>query len=235
MKKIFLLLTAILPIVAMAQNDDMRVSIEPHTGMTVSKMDGNALNGDMTWKTGWTAGAEVEIPLSNYYSLTAGVDYSLIGTGFKERNEKYSSLKSHINAAYVSVPLQVKAYFPRVKGLAAHIGAEIGFLTSAKVHSETKSIRTMDIGDGMSSYFLWENYKTKESEDVSKVFRNIIYGIPVGLSYEWHNIMLNATYRFEIRKAIHHNAYNSSWLAFQDALTARNHAILITLGYKFKL
>jgi hypothetical protein len=132
MKKIFLLLIAILPLVAMAQNDDMHVSIEPHVGMTISKMDGNALNGSKTWKTGWTAGAGVEIPLSSYYSLTTGVDYSLIGTGFKERKEKYSSSKSHINAAYVSVPLQVKAYFPQVKGLAAHIGAEIGFLTSAR-------------------------------------------------------------------------------------------------------
>ncbi len=235
MKKIFLLLIAILPLVAMAQNDDMHVSIEPHAGMTISKMDGNALNGPKTWKTGWTAGAGVEIPLSSYYSLTTGVDYSLIGTGFKERKEKYSSLKSHINAAYVSVPLQVKAYFPQVKGLAAHIGAEIGFLTSAKVHAETTSIRTMDIGDGMSSYFLWENYKAKESEDVSKLFRNIIYDIPVGMSYEWRNITLNATYRFEIRKAIHNNAYNSGWMAFQEALTARNHAILVTLGYKFKL
>jgi hypothetical protein len=235
MKKIFLLLIAILPLVAMAQNDDMHVSIEPHVGMTISKMDGNALNGSKTWKTGWTAGAEVEIPLSSYYSLTTGVDYSLIGTGFKERKEKYSSSKSHINAIYVSVPLQVKAYFPQVKGLAAHIGAEIGFLTSAKVHAEATSIRTMDIGDGMSSYFLWENYKVKESEDVSKLFRNIIYDIPVGLSYEWRNIMFNATYRFEIRTAIHNNAYNSGWMASQEALTARHHAILVTLGYKFKL
>ena len=94
---------------------------------------------------------------------------------------------------------------------------------------------TIDIGDGMSSIFLWENYQTKESEDVSGQFRRIIYDIPVGLSYEWQNIVLNATYRFEVRKAIHHYAYDTSWVPMQDALTARNHAILITLGYRFKL
>ena len=235
MKKIFFLLLALLPVVASAQNDNMRVSITPHAGMTFSKMDGDAINREKTWKTGWTAGAEVEIPLSRYYSLTTGVDYSAIGTGLKDEHEQYATVKSHINADYVSVPLQFKAYFRGVKGLAAHIGAEMGIQTSAKVHAKMTSIRTMDIGDGMSSIFLWENYQTKESEDVSGQFRRIIYDIPVGLSYEWQNIVLNATYRFEVRKAIHHYAYDTSWVPMQDALPARNHAILITLGYRFKL
>ena len=202
MKKIFFLLLAILPLAALAQNENRRVSIEPHAGMTISKMHGGALTRDETWKTGWTAGAELEIPLSTYYSLTTGVDYALIGTGFKEEKEQYSSAKSWINASYVYVPLQIKAYSPVVKGLAVHLGVEMGIMTSAKAHAEMTSIRTMDIGDGMSSYFLWENYKDKESEDVSGQFRNIIYDIPVGLSYEWRNIMLNATYRYEIRQAI---------------------------------
>ena len=119
MKKIFFLLLALLPVVASAQNDNMRVSITPHAGMTISKMDGNAINREKTWKTGWTAGAEVEIPLSRYYSLTTGVDYSAIGTGLKDEHEQYATVKSHINADYVSVPLQFKAYFRGVKGLAA--------------------------------------------------------------------------------------------------------------------
>ena len=191
MKKIFFLLLAILPLAALAQNENRRVSIEPHAGMTISKMHGGALTRDETWKTGWTAGAELEIPLSTYYSLTTGVDYALIGTGFKEEKEQYSSAKSWINASYVYVPLQIKAYSPVVKGLAVHLGVEMGIMTSAKAHAEMTSIRTMDIGDGMSSVFLWENYQTKESEDVSGKFRNIIYDI--------------------------------------------NHAILITLGYRFKL
>lgn len=235
MKKIFFLLLAILPLTALAQNETMRVSVAPHAGMTISKMHGSALNKDETWKTGWTAGAEVEIPLSRYYSLTTGVDYSAIGTGFKDEHEPYATIKSHINADYVSVPLQLKAYFKGIKGLTAHVGAEMGIRTSAKAHAKMTSIRTMDIGGGMSSIFLWENYQTKESEDVSGQFRRIIYDIPVGLSYEWHHVTLNATYRFEVRKAIHRYAYDSRWVSVQDALTARNHAILITLGYHFKL
>ena len=130
MKKILFLLLALLPVVASAQNEDMRVSVAPHAGMTISKMDGDALNRTKTWKIGWTAGAEVEIPLSRYFSLTTGVDYSAIGTGFKDEHEPYATIKSHINVDYVSVPLQLKAYFKGVKGLAAHVGAEIGIRTS---------------------------------------------------------------------------------------------------------
>ena len=218
MKKIFFLLLAILPLAALAQNENRRVSIEPHAGMTISKMHGGALTRDETWKTGWTAGAELEIPLSTYYSLTTGVDYALIGTGFKEEKEQYSSAKSWINASYVYVPLQIKAYSPVVKGLAVHLGVEMGIMTSAKAHAEMTSIHTMDIGDGMSSVFLWENYQTKESEDVSGKFRNI---------------MLNATYRYEIRQAISQKVNNYGFGS--NAITARNHAILITLGYRFKL
>ena len=233
MKKIFFLLLALLPVVASAQNEDMRVSIEPHAGMTISKLHGSALSKDETWKTGWTAGAEVEIPLSKYYSLTTGVDYARIGTGFNEEKEQYSSAKSWINAAYVSVPQQIKAYSSAVKGLAVHLGIEMGLMTSAKAHAKMKSIRTMDIGDGMSSVFLWEKYQTKESEDVSGKFRNIIYDIPVGLSYEWRDIMLNATYRYEIRQAISQKI--NKYVFGSNAVTARNHAILITLCYRFKL
>ena len=63
--------------------------------------------------------------------------------------------------------------------------------------------------------------------------RNIIYDIPVGLSYEWRNIMLNATYRYEIRQAISQKVNNYGFGS--NAMTARNHAIIITLGYRFKL
>lgn len=119
--------------------------------------------------------------------------------------------------------------------MAFHMGADVGFLISAKAHGKGTSIKTMDIGNGQSSLFLWEQYTVRDDEDVSSKFRNIIFSIPVGLSYEWKNVELNATYRFEVRKAISYYEYPSSMMAYQDAITARNHAIHITLGYKFKL
>ena len=75
---------SLLPMWASAQNEGHRVSIIPHAGVTISKMDGSALTASKEWKAGYTFGASVEIPLSQYYSLTTGADFSLIGTGFKD-------------------------------------------------------------------------------------------------------------------------------------------------------
>lgn len=238
-KAIFLLSLILLPLVASAQSGNRRVSIIPHAGLTISKMDGDAITIGKKWKTGWTAGAEVDIPVAKKLSIITGADYSLIGTGLKgseeQSGEAYTATIDNrkINVGYVSVPLQVKAYTNC--GLAFHIGVEAGFMVLAKEHAEIRGIKAMDIGGGMASTLLWENFKEKQSESVKDNFRNIIWDIPVGVSYEWHNIVLNATYRFEVRKAIHLNPSGSQYMAYYDAMTARNHAILVTLGYRFRL
>lgn len=56
MKKIFSLLMMLLPLMASAQNESRRVSLEPRVGMTVSKMSGSALTASGKWKMGCTAG-----------------------------------------------------------------------------------------------------------------------------------------------------------------------------------
>ena len=225
---------SLLPMWASAQNEGHRVSIIPHAGVTISKMDGSALTASKEWKVGYTFGASVEIPLSQYYSLTTGADFSLIGTGFKEQKEKYASVNEKLDVTYISVPLQLKSYFSDVKGLATHIGVQVGLLVSAKDKITINSIRTMNLGDGTSSMYLWESYKEKKSESVSSNFHNIVVGIPFGLSYEWRHITLDATYCFEFIKAINLNS-NDPWGFFSDSPSARNHAVYITAGYKFTL
>ena len=219
---------------ASAQNEGRRVSIIPHAGVTISKMDGSALTASKEWKAGYTFGASVEIPLSRYYSLMTGADFSLIGTGFKEQKEKYASANEKLDVTYLSVPLQIKAYFSGVKGLAVHIGVQVGMLISAKDKITIHSIRTMDLGDGSSSMYLWESYKEKKSESVSGNFRNIVADIPLGVSYEWRHITIDASYCFEVRKAVNLKSYDF-WGNIADSPTARNHAVYITAGYKFTL
>ena len=225
---------SLLPMWASAQNEGHRVSIIPHAGVTISKMEGSALTASKEWKVGYTFGASVEIPLSQYYSLTTGADFSLIGTGFKEQKEKYASVNEKLDVTYISVPLQLKSYFSDVKGLATHIGVQVGLLVSAKDKITINSIRTMNLGDGTSSMYLWESYKEKKSESVSSNFRNIVVGIPFGLSYEWRHITLAASYCFEVRKAINLKS-NDPWVSTIDSPVVRNHAVYITAGYKFTL
>lgn len=241
MKKLILLLSLIfLPFaVVNAQNDSRRVSIIPHAGVAFSKLDGDAISYGKKWKAGFTAGAEVEIPVANSVSIATGADYSLLGTGLDVDNDyKGEAYTAHtdnakINVGYISVPVQIKYYAN--KSLAFHIGVEASFKLFATEHATTTGIKVMDIGDGQASTLLWESYKQKDSEDVGKYFRNFIWDIPVGLSYEYKNIVLSATYRFEVRKSIHINNYEGLFNTYDGASTARHHAILVTLGYRFRL
>lgn len=225
----------LLPMWTTAQNESRHVSVIPHAGVTIAKMNGAALTVAKKWKAGYTVGASVEFPLSQNFSLLTGADFSLIGTGLEKQKEKYASADEKLDVTYLSVPLQIKTYFSGVKGLAAHIGVQAGILLSAKDKMTIHSIRTMNLGNDVSSMYLWESYKEKKSEDVSSKFRNVVIGIPLGVSYEWRHITLDASYCFELRQAISLKTYNPGSWGFDNSPTARNHAIYITAGYKFTL
>lgn len=225
----------LLPMWATAQNESRHVSVIPHAGVTIAKMNGAALTAAEKWKAGYTVGASVEYPLSQKFSLLTGADFSLIGTGFEKQKEKYASADEKLDVTYLSVPLQIKTYFSGVKGLAAHIGVQAGILLSAKDKMTIHSIRTMNLGNDVSSMYLWESYKEKKSENVSSKFRNVVIGIPLGVSYEWRHITLDASYCFELRQAINLKTDNPGGWDFNNSRTARNHAIYITAGYKFTL
>ena len=225
----------LLPMWTTAQNESRHVSVIPHAGVTIAKMNGAALTVAEKWKAGYTVGASVEFPLSQNFSLLTGADFSLIGTGLEKQKEKYASADEKLDVTYLSVPLQIKTYFSGVKGLAAHIGVQAGILLSAKDKMTIHSIRTMNLGNDVSSMYLWESYKEKKSEDVSSKFRNVVIGIPLGVSYEWRHITLDASYCFELRQAISLKTDNPGGWGFNNSPTARNYAIYITAGYKFTL
>lgn len=225
----------LLPMWTTAQNESRHVSVIPHAGVTIAKMNGAALTVAEKWKVGYTVGASVEFPLSQNFSLLTGADFSLIGTGLEKQKEKYASADEKLDVTYLSVPLQIKTYFSGVKGLAAHIGVQAGILLSAKDKMTIHSIRTMNLGNDVSSMYLWESYKEKKSEDVSSKFRNVVIGIPLGVSYEWRHITLDASYCFELRQAISLKTDNPGGWGFNNSPTARNYAIYITAGYKFTL
>lgn len=99
---------------------------------------------------------------------------------------------------YINVPIMANVYV--VKGLAVKLGVQPGFNVSNKFKANNlKAI---------------ENYvREAQSVDVS---------IPVGLSYEYNNLQLDARYNWGVSKA-----FNLS--------DAKNSVFQITLGYKFDL
>ena len=77
----------LLPMWTTAQNESRHVSVIPHAGVTIAKMNGAALTVAEKWKAGYTVGASVEFPLSQNISLHTGADFSLKGTGHEKQKD----------------------------------------------------------------------------------------------------------------------------------------------------
>ena len=70
-----------------------------------------------------------------------------------------------------------------------------------------------------------DNFYSSFSVEESDICKSVVFGIPVGLSYEYKNITLDARYYFGLTRMDD---------AEEDP-AARNRCLSITLGYKFKL
>lgn len=144
-------------------------------------------------RIGLVAGIEGEYQVSDIFSLSAGALYSMQGT--KYNFGKYTDATNRLD--YINVPIMANVYV--VKGLAVKLGIQPGFNVSNKI-----KLNNLDA---------FENPFKAQSVDVS---------IPVGVSYEYNNIQLDARYNWGISKA-----YKN--------FDAKNSVFQITLGYKFDL
>ena len=99
---------------------------------------------------------------------------------------------------YLNIPMTANIYI--VKRLALKTGVQFGFLLNAKDRMNDVNV------------------------DIKDDCKKFCFAIPVGLSYEYDNFVLDARYNFAISKAIDQPNYGK-----------RSHLIQLTLGYKFEL
>ena len=143
---------------------------------------------------GVAAGAELEYQATDIFSISAGAIYSMQGNKYSEKSATVTNKTDYIN-----IPILANVYV--VKGLAVKAGIQPGF----KVNDEVK------LSSGSNS----------ASSDVDKA-ESFDFSIPVGLSYEFSNVVLDARYNFGCTKVI-------------KDVDPKNSVFQITLGYKFDL
>lgn len=102
---------------------------------------------------------------------------------------------------YINFPLLANVYV--TKGLAIKAGPQIGFLTKAK----------------------------SEDIDIKSLCNKVDISIPVGLSYEISDFVIDARYNFGVTKIFKSHA--DGWNI--DSNDARNSVIMLTVGYKIPL
>ena len=225
---------------AMAQGVENRVgrfSVIPRIGVAIANLSDNSIylatenNREVKSKSqaGFLGGLDVEYRATDYLGVSLGAyyarqgarwgDYEMAVQGDAGNNgvKKYTGVKNHhLNLDYVQVPLMLKAYVAPQFAIMA--GAQVGFLCGdGKMLSEETDLEK-DNKTGSTLY--------KESRDVESTYaaKKVNVSIPVGLSYEYLNVILDARYHIGLTK-----------VNKVDGGDSKNKVFTFTVGYRFGL
>lgn len=197
MKKLFLAVVAMMvSATTFAQNEVGQLTIQPKVGVNIANIT-DADDADP--RIGLAAGAEFEYGLTDNIGLSAGVLYSMQGAKATEDGADCT-----LKLDYLNVPILANFYV--AKGFAVKLGVQPGFKLSSKakvkVSGTSVEVDANDI-DGVN-------------------VKSIDLSIPVGVSYQYQNIVFDARYNWGVTKIIEDS--DSKHSVFQ-----------ITVGYKFSL
>ena len=190
---------------AHAQHEEGDVTIQPRVGITIS----NITDGDKS-KTNLTYGVDFERFFTDQFSVGLGVMFTNQGCKYDVLSPdgigstKINDIK--FNIYYGILPIMANYYV--LPGLALKAGIQPAFRVKANLESDGSKL---DLDNTLDALFGGD---TKlNTFDLS---------IPVGVSYEYAGITLDARYNFGVTKLIS-NAQKSIY----------NKVITVTLGYKF--
>lgn len=203
-------------------------SVVPHVGVSFANLTNEAIyvlysgTSHSQTRIGFSGGADVYYQLTDKLALSGGVAYTQAGCNYKDVPADLSAKSgtvfhdSYYNLGYVDVPLLAHIYIS--KDLALSIGCQPSFLTKATAHAEMQDYETD--GKGGIKYD-----KNEVSEgDAKSLFKKTAFAIPVGISYEYENVMLMARYNFGFSNVYSHDLGDS-----------KNRIITVSVGYKFNL
>ena len=209
--KRLMILTAILTMVVVvkAQHEEGDFMVQPKVGLNIATLsDADKAITDLHF------GIEAEYMVTDNFSLGLGAILSNQGAKYDyyelNANGEDSRNKYTVDLDYVHVPILASYYV--LPGLAVKAGVQPGFKMRAKAKIDD---RTVDLDElyKVSSYVLDEDIKVSKFD----------LSIPVGISYEYKNIVLDARYNWGLIKVMN----------VGDAFY--NRCFMVSLGYKLEL
>ena len=209
--KRLMILTAILTMVVVvkAQHEEGDFMVQPKVGLNIATLsDADKAITDLHF------GIEAEYMVTDNFSLGLGAILSNQGAKYDyyelNANGEDSRNKYTVDLDYVHVPILASYYV--LPGLAVKAGVQPGFKMRAKAKIDD---RTVDLDElyKVSSYVLDEDIKVSKFD----------LSIPVGISYEYKNIVVDARYNWGLIKVMN----------VGDAFY--NRCFMLSLGYKLEV
>ena len=232
MKKITSLFVALMATAcAFAQPEAGTFSITPKVGINVANVTNSAYDQPYTFNVsdysitaegkesiGFVAGAEAGYQVSKAFAVTAGLLYSQQGskrTGYLHSEDVSIDDKSKLALSYLNIPILANVYL--FKGFALKAGIQPGILLSAKSKNDVTASGYAAKADKHQEYDIKDNCNSFD------------FAIPVGISYEFCNIIIDARYNIGVT-----NIGKDSKLEKGDK-NGKNSVLQVTVGYKIKL
>lgn len=228
MKKVITLLLLIACCsVAQAQNPVGRFTVYPKLGLNLSQMsdDGIFLGGTdyiatTQMKQGFTGGAEIAYQFMRPLSVSVGAMFSNQGTKFHDFSitaddsyERWSDMKYTMN--FLNIPIMANLYV--ANGLALRVGVQVGFLLQSQFSSRVET--------GQKVQEQWQTEVVTTKTDMNNILNTVNFSLPIGISYEYKNIMLEARYTFGL----------SNPFKAESGLNSKHQVITFTVGYGIDL
>lgn len=180
---------------AFAQHEVGTLTLQPKVGVNLASMTDT---DDSSMRIGLVAGGEFEYQATNFLGVSAGMLYSMQGVKGDVAGGDLT-----IKTDYINIPVLANIYV--AKGLALKVGIQPGFNVSGKYKASNNGV---SISGDLS--------------DIGTEVNSFDFAIPVGLSYEFNDFVIDGRYNIGMSKAI------------KDEDTKHN-VIQLTLGYKFAL
>lgn len=257
MKKFYLLTALLLSTMCIMAQKPSKFTITPRVGLTVSTFTGPSTEYIYAARSGAIAGADAEYKLNNTFGISAGLfynlrsvkEYSEVFLGFKKtaadnnsnpflynenpyvakvavgkggninfNREEFKAYRFMYDVKgllhYISLPVLLHAHV--WQGLSVKAGVQCNYLLTAKAKYTTETYI-----DGKTTY-------TNDSKTITDSFKRVTLDIPIGISYSYKNMELDARYLWGVSK-VGKKGIN------YDGSSLKNSTFAISLGYNFEL
>ena len=230
MKRFFFLLSLCATTVfCSAQSRVGTFSIIPKVGVCLSNMTNNDfILGKNTvcspkYKAGFTGGVEAEYQLTSPLSVSLAALYTMAGCRYLDESglsalssANYEGYADHtVNLNVINVPLTLNYYV--ADGLAIKAGLQMGFPVDTNEKYEVTPF-TINDRTGEHSY----GTMVKHNENTNDKYKSVDVSIPLGVSYEYMHVVVDARYNIGVTKSNKVNDSKSNFFA-------------LTVGYKFDM
>lgn len=235
-RKISVLLLALASsAVAMAQHPAQgTISLIPRVGVSMASLAGEKIYIDASnmpmssrYKTGFMGGVDLDYQMLDNLSISLGAYYAQQGCNYRNNSVEtkgpgntvsgtgYSDWSTNLD--YLNVPLMLNVYV--APGVAVKAGLQVGFALSGKMKYTTTDYTKTPEGE----------YKSEKPRDVDidmdKTLNKVNFTVPVGFSYEFSNVILDARYNIGLTSFQNIDGFESS----------KNRVFTISAGYRFAL